>query len=173
MLRFRLAPDNLKLGFMKLRRFSYSLSALLSILSVVGFLTLGLNYGIDFAGGTLMELRAKSGPAQLAELRSLGDKLQLGEVEVQAFGGDTDVTLRIRLQPGGDAAQQGEYRHRRDHEHGRDPLVIGKSDGDGDQQRNHRGHQREVAPARAMPFGSDLFTKQRRDRHVVHPAERP
>ena len=106
MLRFRLAPDNLKLGFMKLRRFSYPLSALLSILSVVGFLTLGLNYGIDFAGGTLMELRAKSGPAQLAELRSLGDKLQLGEVEVQAFGGDTDVTLRIRLQPGGDAAQQ-------------------------------------------------------------------
>ena len=70
MLRFRLAPDNVKFGFMKFRRFSYPLSALLSILSVVGFLTLGLNYGIDFAGGTLMELRAKSGQADLAQLRN-------------------------------------------------------------------------------------------------------
>ncbi len=106
MLRFRLAPDNMKFGFMRLRRVTYPLSALLSILSVVAFLTLGLNYGIDFAGGTLMELRAKSGQADLVTLRALGDKLQLGEVEVQAFGGDQDVTLRVRLQPGGDAAQQ-------------------------------------------------------------------
>jgi len=106
MLRFRLAPDNMKFHFMRLRRVTYPLSAALSILSVVAFLTLGLNFGIDFSGGTLMELRAKSGQADLASLRSLGDKLQLGEVEVQAFGGGQDVTLRIRLQPGGDAAQQ-------------------------------------------------------------------
>jgi preprotein translocase subunit SecF len=106
MLRFRLAPDNVKLGFMQLRSVTYPLSALLSILSVVAFLTLGLNYGIDFAGGTLMELRAKTGQADLVSLRALGDKLQLGEVEVQAFGENQDVTVRVRLQPGGDAAQQ-------------------------------------------------------------------
>jgi len=106
MLRFRLAPDNMKFHFMRLRRVTYPLSAALSILSVVAFLTLGLNFGIDFSGGTLMELRAKIGQADLANLRSLGDKLQLGEVEVQAFGGGQDVTFRIRLQPGGDAAQQ-------------------------------------------------------------------
>jgi len=106
MLRFRLAPDNLKIGFMRFRRFSYPFSALASILSVVAFLTLGLNYGIDFAGGTLMELRAKQGQANLSELRALGPKLGLGEIEVQAFGGGRDVTVRVRLQPGGDAAQQ-------------------------------------------------------------------
>lgn len=106
MLRFRLAPDNTKIGFMRLRRLSYPLSALMSIVSVVAFLTLGLNYGIDFAGGTLMELRAKQGQADLAALRGLGDKLALGEVEVQAFGGGQDVTFRIKLQPGGDVAQQ-------------------------------------------------------------------
>ena len=78
MLRFRLAPDNMKFHFMRLRRVTYPLSAALSILSVVAFLTLGLNFGIDFSGGTLMELRAKSGQADLASLRSLGDKLQLG-----------------------------------------------------------------------------------------------
>ncbi len=106
MLRFRLAPDNMKFGFMRLRRVSYPFSAILSILSVVLFLTAGLNFGIDFAGGTLFEVRSKQGQADLASLRGLGDKMSLGEVEVQAFGGGNDATLRIRLQPGGDAAQQ-------------------------------------------------------------------
>ena len=106
MLRFRLAPDNLTVNFMRLRRISYPFSAVMSILSVAMFLFVGLNFGIDFSGGTLFELRAKQGTADLATLRALGDKLELGDVEVQAFGGDTDVTLRVRLQPGGDAAQQ-------------------------------------------------------------------
>ena len=80
---------------------------------------------------------------------------------------------RQRHQAGGDAAQQREHRDRGGDEHGRDPLVIGKPDRDRDQQRDHHRHQREIAPARAMPFAGDLLAKQRRDRHVVHPAERP
>jgi preprotein translocase subunit SecF len=103
---FRLAPDNMTFSFMRLRRVSYPFSAFMSIVSVVMFLSWGLNFGIDFAGGTLLEVRSKSGPADLAQLRSLGDKLSLGEVEVQAFGGNTDATVRLRLQPGGDPAQQ-------------------------------------------------------------------
>lgn len=103
---FRLAPDNLSFGFMRLRRVSYPFSALMSIVSVAMFLLWGLNFGIDFSGGTLMEVRAKTGAADLAQLRSLGDRFSLGEIEVQAFGGETDATIRIRLQPGGDAAQQ-------------------------------------------------------------------
>jgi len=106
MLRFRLAPDNVKFGFMRFRRVSYPFSAVMSIVSVVLFLLVGLNFGIDFAGGTLFELRAKQGQADLATLRGLGDKLSLGEIEVQAFSGGNDVTVRVRLQPGGDAAQQ-------------------------------------------------------------------
>ncbi|MDF2115695.1 protein translocase subunit SecF [Roseiarcaceae bacterium H3SJ34-1] len=106
MFRFRLAPDDMHFGFMRLRRLSYPFSAFMSIASVVAFLVIGLNFGIDFSGGTLLEMRAKSGHADLAQLRQLGDKLGLGEVEVQAFGGDQDVTLRVRLQPGGDKAQQ-------------------------------------------------------------------
>ena len=103
---FRLAPDNVKFGFMRFRRVSYPFSAVLSILSVLLFFSLGLNFGIDFAGGTLVEVRANQGLADLANLRGLGDKLGLGDIEVQAFGGGMDATLRVRLQPGGDAAQQ-------------------------------------------------------------------
>lgn len=105
-LRFRLAPDNLKISFMRFRRFSYPFSAVASILSVVLFMTWGLNYGIDFSGGTLIELRAKEGVVNISELRATTEKLNLGEIEVQAFGDNRDVSVRVRLQPGGDAAQQ-------------------------------------------------------------------
>ena len=61
----RLAPENTKFGFMRFRRVSYPFSAVMSIVSVVMFLTVGMNFGIDFSGGTLIEARAKSGTADL------------------------------------------------------------------------------------------------------------
>ena len=51
----RLAPENTKFGFMRLRRVSYPLSAFLSIVAVTVFFTVGMNFGIDFAGGTQVE----------------------------------------------------------------------------------------------------------------------
>jgi preprotein translocase subunit SecF len=102
----RLAPENTKFGFMRFRRVSYPFSAVMSIVSVVMFLTVGMNFGIDFSGGTLIEARANSGVADLGELRSIGDRLGLGSVEVQGFGTPADVSIRVRLQAGGDTAQQ-------------------------------------------------------------------
>jgi preprotein translocase subunit SecF len=78
----------------------------MSIVSVVMFLTIGMNFGIDFSGGTLIQARANSGIADLGKLRGIGDGLGIGNVEVQGFGTPADVSLRVRLQPGGDAAQQ-------------------------------------------------------------------
>lgn len=103
----RLAPENTKFGFMRFRRWSYPFSAFLSIVSVLMFVLVGMNFGIDFAGGTLMEVRAKTGDADLSQLRSLGEKTGLGHVEVQGFGNKTDATIRFGVQPGGDAAQEG------------------------------------------------------------------
>ncbi len=102
----RLAPENTKFGFMRFRRVSYPLSAALSIVSVLMFLFIGMNFGIDFAGGTQVDMRAKSGEAHVAEIRAKAESLGLGPVEVQRIGGDSDVLLRLNVQPGGDAGEE-------------------------------------------------------------------
>lgn len=102
----RLAPENTKFPFMRFRRVSYPFSAVLSLIAVALFIFKGMNFGIDFAGGTVIELRAKSGAAEVGTLRTLGENLKLGDIEVQAFGNAADATLRFGLQPGGDVAQQ-------------------------------------------------------------------
>ena len=70
----RLAPENTKFGFMRLRRVSYPLSAFLSIVAVTMFFTVGMNFGIDFAGGTQVELRAKSGVGRSRRFARQGRK---------------------------------------------------------------------------------------------------
>jgi preprotein translocase subunit SecF len=101
----RLAPENTKISFMRFRRVSYPLSAILSIIAVTLFFAVGMNYGIDFAGGTQVELRAHSGKAELASLRAKANTLGLGPVEAQRIGAESDVTVRVQVQPGGEPAQ--------------------------------------------------------------------
>jgi preprotein translocase subunit SecF len=91
---------------MRFRRVSFPISALLSILAISLFFFHGLNFGIDFKGGTLMEVQSKSGPADLARMRTALGELGLGEFQLQQFGAPQDVLIRISQQPGGDAAQQ-------------------------------------------------------------------
>ena len=102
----RIVPDNTKFKFVWFRRFSYPLSAAYSILVLALFLTVGLNFGIDFKGGTLLEIQTKSGPANIAQLRTQLDGLNLGDIQLQQFGGPSEVLIRIAEQPGGDQAQQ-------------------------------------------------------------------
>jgi preprotein translocase subunit SecF len=110
----RLAPEDTKFPFMRFRRVSYPFSALLSIISVVLFLNVGMNFGIDFSGGTLLEMRAKNGTADIGKLRSIAEHLNVGDVEVQSFGSATEVVLRFGLQPGGDAAQEAAVKRMKD-----------------------------------------------------------
>jgi preprotein translocase subunit SecF len=91
---------------MRFRRISFPVSAVLSILAFVLYFSHGLNFGIDFVGGTLMEVQSKSGPANLAQMRSTLNGLELGDVQLQQFGAPTDVLIRLAQQPGGEGAQQ-------------------------------------------------------------------
>ena len=102
----RIVPDDTKFDFMRFRRISFPVSAVLSILAIFLYFFHGLNFGIDFVGGTLMEVQSKSGPADLAKMRDTVSGLGLGEVQLQQFGGPTNVLLRVAQQPGGEQAQQ-------------------------------------------------------------------
>jgi preprotein translocase subunit SecF len=102
----RIVPDDTKFDFMRFRRISFPVSAALSIIAMLLYFFHGLNFGIDFRGGTLMEVQSKAGPADLAKMRSTLGGLGLGEVQLQQFGSPQDVLIRLAEQPGGDAAQQ-------------------------------------------------------------------
>jgi len=102
----RIVPDDTHFDFTRFRRISFPISAALSIVAITLFFTHGLNFGIDFKGGTLLEVRAKSGTADIASMRFTLSGLGLGDVQLQQFGGPAEVLIRVAEQPGGDAAQQ-------------------------------------------------------------------
>jgi preprotein translocase subunit SecF len=102
----RIVPDDTKFDFMRFRRISFPISAVLSIIAILLYFFHGLNFGIDFVGGTLIEVQSKSGAADLAKMRTALSGLGLGEVQLQEFGGPTDVLIRVAQQPGGEEAQQ-------------------------------------------------------------------
>ena len=110
----RIVPDNTHFDFTRFRRISFPASAVLSIFAITLFFTHGLNLGIDFRGGILLEAKAKSHVADTAVMldgmRTTLGGLQLGEVQLQELGGKPGeppgFLIRVAQQPGGDAAQQ-------------------------------------------------------------------
>jgi preprotein translocase subunit SecF len=101
----RIVPDDTHFDFMRFRRISFPVSAVLSIVAIFLFFHPGLNLGIDFRGGTLIELQTKNGPADLSAMRTKLTALNLGDIQMQSFGGPTDVLIRVAQQPGGEGAQ--------------------------------------------------------------------
>jgi preprotein translocase subunit SecF len=102
----RIVPDDTKFDFMRFRRVSFPISAVLSIIAILLYFHPGLNLGIDFKGGTLIEVLEKSGPADLGKMRAALNQLKLGDVQLQQFGGPENVLIRLPQQPGGETAQQ-------------------------------------------------------------------
>ena len=102
---FRLVPEVTRIPFMRVRIQVFFLSMVLCAASVGGMIFVGPNLGIDFTGGTLMELRAKTGAADTGDIRNRLIKAGIAEVQVQGFGNETDAMVRIGVEHGATEAE--------------------------------------------------------------------
>jgi len=90
-----LVPEVTRIPFMKVRLQVFALAILLSIASIVLVFTVKPNFGIDFTGGTLIEVRAKNGQADIGEIRQKLSEAGIHEVQVQGFGEASDALIRL------------------------------------------------------------------------------
>ncbi|MDG1708806.1 MAG: protein translocase subunit SecF [Emcibacteraceae bacterium] len=90
----KLVPQKTNVPFVDFRKPAYVLSVLMIIASFALYFTKGLNFGIDFKGGFLIEAHLKK-PADLAKIRGLTGELGLGDVSIQTFGEDNQILIRI------------------------------------------------------------------------------
>ncbi len=105
MYKIKLVPANTKIPFLKYRFMAFALSALLIIGSAIMFFGPGLNKGIDFEGGILIEVQFPQAP-DLGDMRDSLGGLGLGGVALQTFGADDDILIRVQRQPGAAKAQE-------------------------------------------------------------------
>jgi len=101
---FRLS-QKMNLRYVKYFKLCLGLSIFAIVGTIVLLSTVGLNFGIDFKGGTLMQIETP-GPANVAQLRTKLAHLGLGEVQLQEFGQPNEVLIRFPEQPGGPDAQK-------------------------------------------------------------------
>ncbi len=98
--------DAQNIRFMAIRRYVFAGAGALCLASVLAFAAMGLNLGIDFRGGSVIEVQAREGAADLADIRARLAELNIGEVQAQSFGDDSTVLIRVQAQEGGENAEQ-------------------------------------------------------------------
>ena len=101
----KLVPDNTNVPFMRWRNVAVWLSVLMIVASIALVAIRGLNFGVDFAGGLMMEVRFDK-PVELDDLRATVDSAGAGEGSLQTFGDPRTVSVRLPLPEGDDVAVQ-------------------------------------------------------------------
>ena len=90
----KLIPDNTNIGFVRVRNLAFALTALLTVAAVALVGMRGLNLGVDFVGGVMIEAKFAA-PPSLDQVRSEVDRLGVGEAALQTFGAPNVVSIRL------------------------------------------------------------------------------
>ena len=90
----KLVSHNLKIDFVGYRLVTFMIAAIISIGTISTMMVKGINYGIDFEGGYIVEVRTPEKP-DVTTLRDRLNQLNLGEASIQNFGGERDLLIRV------------------------------------------------------------------------------
>ena len=95
MFKFKIIPDDINFNFLKIKNIAFIFSILLISMTIVFLILKGLNFGIDFKGGTLIELRIDNKNIGISDIRSSFSNLNLGDVSIKEFGKKGDYLIKI------------------------------------------------------------------------------
>ena len=96
----KLIKQNTNIQFLKYKKITLSISIIFCLISFFSLFINGLNFGIDFKGGSLIEV--KSGQSiNISNVRSRLSLLNLGDVQIQNFGSDKNVLVRVEASSSG------------------------------------------------------------------------
>ena len=104
-MKLKLVPDDTNINFVGMRFVAFIFSVLVVAGSLFLVTTKGLNFGIDFTGGTVIEVRVSDTP-DTGALRTELNELDLGGVSLQEFGEPNDLMIRLPQQPEAEDARQ-------------------------------------------------------------------
>jgi preprotein translocase subunit SecF len=99
----KLVPDNTNLKFVSLRKWAFGLTLLLSLLAIGLVVTKGLNMGVDFVGGVLIEEKFATTPS-IDAVRTEVDRLGVGEASIQSFSDPKTLSIRLPVPAGDEGA---------------------------------------------------------------------
>jgi preprotein translocase subunit SecF len=97
----KIVPDNTNIDFVRLRGWAFGLTLLLSVIAIGITGLKGLNFGVDFVGGLMIEENFPSQPDQ-DKVRTVIDRLGVGDASLQQFGDPKTLTIRLPVQEGAD-----------------------------------------------------------------------
>ena len=99
-------PLEPSIPFMRFRNWAFVVSGVVSVAIIGMMFVKDFNYGVDFKGGSVIEIQAKSHQADAADVRARLEQLNLGDVQVQEFGDQGELMVRVAAQEAGDNAEQ-------------------------------------------------------------------
>lgn len=106
MILLKLVPADTRISFLRLRKICFVISGAMVLASIVILIAVGLNFGIDFKGGTLIEIKTHAAVADIKTIRQHVSASGLKDVQIQEFGSANEVLIRVGQQSGGEKAQQ-------------------------------------------------------------------